>query len=132
MNFRATALKLAALLKTDSIVIGEQSALARAKVIDDFQANESDLVILTAAAGGEAISLHDLDGRHPRTSLISPVWNPVHLKQVLGRIYRAGGKSPVCQQILVLPGLEEQIYRRCISRLRNMGVLVGDIEGFEV
>ena len=50
--------------------------------------------------GGESISLHDIDGKHPRVSIISPSMSSIELVQVLGRIYRTGVKSPVLQKIV--------------------------------
>jgi hypothetical protein len=126
VNYRATALKLCEELKTESLIIGEQSAATRAKVIDDFQANDTNVVIVTASAGGEAISLHDLDGGHPRVSLLSPIWDPVKLRQVLGRIWRTGGRSLVTQRILTIPGIEERIYKKVMMRTTNMGIVSGD------
>jgi len=130
VNFRQTANTLAKELKCE-LIIGEQNAVARQKIIDDFQSNAINCLVLTTAAGSEAISLHDLHGGHPRVSLLSPIWNPVTLKQALGRIHRAGGQSLVTQKVLVSSGLEEKIYRRCLQRLRNMGALTGD-EGFNL
>jgi len=126
VNFRATALKLCEELKTTSLIIGMQGAATREKVINDFQDNTSDVVVVTAAAGGEAISLHDLEGTHPRVSLLSPIWSAIKLRQVLGRIWRTGGKSLVTQRILVLPGIEERIYEKVMMRTENMGVVSGD------
>jgi superfamily II DNA or RNA helicase len=128
--YRKTAEALAEELKAD-LVIGEQSAGEREAAIARFQNNESRVLVLTSMAGGEGISLHDLDGAHPRVSLISPIWDPVKLKQVLGRIHRAGGKSVVSQRILVTE-IEERIYRQCLRRLRNMGIMAGDSAGFNL
>lgn len=130
VTYRKTAEALAKELKC-LLVIGEQSDHDRQKAIGKFQDNQERALVLTSAAGGEAISLHDLQGGHPRVSLISPIWNPVQLKQVLGRIHRAGGKTAVTQKILVSKG-EEKIYRRCLRRLRNMGIMSGDIPGFQL
>jgi len=128
--YRQTAISLAEELDA-GLIIGEQSSQERQKLIDDFQANKTRKLVLTVSAGSEAISLHDLHGDHPRWSLLSPIWNPVILKQALGRIQRAGGKSVVNQRILVAGGMEERIYRRCLQRLQNMGALTGD-EGFNL
>ena len=51
-------------------------------------------------AGGVGVSLHDLHGGHPRMSIISPTWSGQDLKQVLGRIHRAGSKTPAIQKIV--------------------------------
>jgi len=126
VNYRATALKLCSELKTESLIIGMQGAATREKVIADFQANTTNVIVVTAAAGGEAISLHDLDGKHPRVSLLSPIWDPVKLRQVLGRIWRTGGKSLATQRILTIPGIEDRIYKKVMMRTEHMGIVSGD------
>jgi len=126
VNYRATALKLCEELHTDSLIIGMQGAATREKVIGDFQSNETNIVVVTAAAGGEAISLHDLNGDHLRVSLVSPVWCPIRLRQILGRIWRTGGKSLATQRILTIPGIEERIYKKVMMRTGYMGIVSGD------
>ena len=61
-------------------------------------------------AGGTGLSLHDVNGEHPRVSLISPSFSAIDLKQALGRIHRAGAKSPAVQKLSL-----RIIQLRCVS-----------------
>ena len=108
VNFSATLEYLCYHLKTLCIIRGGQSIEERQKNIDDFQANRSKLIIVMIQAGGIGVSLHDLHGKHPRMSIISPTWSGQDLKQVLGRIHRAGSKTPAIQKIVFVKDTEEE------------------------
>jgi len=108
VNFLATLEYLCFHMKTLCIIRGGQSIEERQKNIDDFQANRSKLIIVMIQAGGVGVSLHDLHGKHPRMSIISPTWSGQDLKQVLGRIHRANGKTPVIQKIVFVKDTEEE------------------------
>jgi hypothetical protein len=66
-----------------------------------FQSDEARVVVANIAAGGAGVSLHDVNGNHPRVSLISPSFSVVEYVQTLGRIYRNGMKTPALQKILI-------------------------------
>jgi len=83
-----------------SCVYGDQSLEERTNNINNFQENNTKLMICMIQAGSESISLHDTDGNHPRISLISPSFSGKELLQALGRIYRTGVKSRVEQKII--------------------------------
>src|SRR3990167_2120909 len=91
---------LAEQLKTKTLIHGEQSAKERDKNIDDFQSDRERIIIANIRAGGIGISLHDVNGNHPRVSLISPTQSATNLIQALGRIHRSGGKSKSLQRII--------------------------------
>jgi superfamily II DNA or RNA helicase len=108
VNFDATIKALLERLQqteaTVSIIRGGQSESEREDSISRFQSGESGTIICNMEAGGVGVSLHDTTGLKPRTALISPNFNAKSLVQVLGRIHRAGGKSPAIQRILVAEG----------------------------
>ncbi|ARF09237.1 DEAD/SNF2-like helicase [Catovirus CTV1] len=81
-------------------VDGSQTLQERQKNIDYFQTNKVKVILCTIQSGGQSINLHDLDGKHPRVSLICPSFSSTELIQTLGRIYRVGLKSPALQIIL--------------------------------
>lgn len=83
-----------------SFIDGSQSIEERINNINLFQNNSHRLIICMISAGSESISLHDLDGEHPRISLIFPSFSGKELLQSLGRIYRTGVKSIVEQKII--------------------------------
>jgi SNF2 family DNA or RNA helicase len=93
-------------------------------VIKNFQENKTPVLLVMIQAGGVGISLHDLHGT-PRTSLISPPYSTVELKQALGRIHRAGAKSKAVQRIIFAAGtIEESVCRKLKSKLRNLDALL--------
>jgi hypothetical protein len=89
---------------TITFINGTQTFTERAENIEAFQSNKSRLMIAQIRAGGVGISLHDIHGEHPRVALIVPTWSPIDLKQSLGRIYRAGSKTPAVQRIIYCKG----------------------------
>ena len=99
VNFRKTLLQLAKIFKTESIVHGGQTMAERDAVVDNFQKNRTNIILCTIGSGSLGLSLHDLYGV-PRVSLISPTFKSISLQQALGRIYRAGSKSPALQRII--------------------------------
>lgn len=124
VNYRETLNYLAKLCKTKYLILGGKTDIPREKVIDDFQANKTNLIIAMVDAGGASISLHDLDGGHPRLSLVCPTYNPVTLKQVLGRTYRAGGKStPVVKLVYAGRTIEEKVADSVNMKLSNISAL---------
>jgi len=99
VNFNKTIDLLAKNLKTKNVLNGETSNNIKEKLIDDFQTNQINLLICNIKSAGESISLHNKLGK-PIVSLISNQLSGIQLKQVLGRIYRAGLTSYVLQRII--------------------------------
>jgi superfamily II DNA or RNA helicase len=116
------------------VIKGGQSAKERQLHIDEFQANTRRIMLVNLAAGNAGISLHDLDGKFPRHSIVCPSFSAINLVQALGRIHRAEGKSPCLQKIVFAAGtIEERCCQRVQSKLDNLdmlndGDLVGDIK----
>lgn len=100
LNFRSSVKKVSRALKTTCIVEGLQDYEDREENIRKFQMNESKVIICNIATGGQSINLHDTYGDHPRISLISPSFSAIQFKQALGRIHRAGQKTPSIQLIV--------------------------------
>ena len=107
-----------------AIVRGDQTAEDRERNIAAFQADKARIIIANLKAGGVGVSLHDLNGRFPRTALICPGWSATDLKQALGRVWRSGGKSTSIQRILYAAGtVEETVAARIEEKLRNLSLL---------
>ena len=107
-----------------SIIRGDQTADERQRNIDAFQSDKTRVLIANLRAGGVGVSLHDLNGKFPRTALICPGWSPTDLKQALGRVHRAGGKSTSIQRILYAADtVEERVAERIQERLRTLAIL---------
>lgn len=123
VNFEDTLRIIANRLKTNSIISGGQDDGDRQRVIDDFQANRSRVVVCNIRAGGIGISLHDPTGKVPRLSLISPTFSASDLRQALGRVHRIGGARSI-QKILFAAGtVEERACEAVTSKLAHIDAL---------
>ena len=123
VNFVDTVLLLGKMLHTKCLCFGKQSAEQNNRNINLFQQNKSNIIILTIKYGGESISLHDILGK-PRASLISPIYSASTLKQILGRVWRVGSKSPVLQRIIYCADtLEEKICEKIQEKLQFLNKL---------
>lgn len=125
-NFNDTGDLLASHFKTDC-VIRAQDPETRQKNLDDFQSNRKQLIICNIMAGGVGVSLHDVEGNHPRATLLFPTYNAVDFKQALGRAHRSGGKSPVIQRLIYAAGtIEERVCARVQKKLNNIDLINDD------
>ena len=108
----------------NSIVIDGRNVKNRDADIERFQQNEIHLAICNIQAGGQAISLHDINGRR-RVSLLSPTWSAKDFKQALGRIHRAGGKSPALQKVLYAgdSAVEYNVCESLVSKIQAIDCL---------
>ena len=131
VNFRDT---LEALLRRlagsheISVIDGSQNEVARDKEVRRFQKDESRVCLAMTQAGGTGLSLHDVNGEHPRVSLISPSFSAIDLKQALGRIHRAGAKSPAVQKIIFADNTVEMRVCRLVRKKLNNIDLINDDE----
>lgn len=64
----------------------------RPETVEKFQRPNTDyrVLVLTTASGGVALSLHDTDGRFPRTMLVVPDYGLIKNVQAAGRVVRTG------------------------------------------
>ena len=111
-------------------IVGGQSDKARQKDVDDFQSDTKRVMIINIAAGGVGVSLHDLNGKFPRHTIISPTWSAINMLQALGRAHRANGKTPVIQKIMFAANtIETDICKRVKHKFQNMEALNdGDLD----
>lgn len=124
VNFTDVREALMDRLKTRCAIFGGQNPAHRQACIDEFQADKSRVIIANIDAGGVGVSLHDVNGDHPRTSIILPTNKVVSLTQALGRVHRAGGKSRSRQIIFFAAGtVEEEICAVTRTRMSNIATL---------
>jgi superfamily II DNA or RNA helicase len=126
VNFRDTLVQLTEALARHSprTIYGGQAGDERDAAIAAFQADSSRVMVAMIQAGGVGVSLHDLNGKHPRVSLISPTFNAVQLKQALGRIHRAGGRTKCVQRLVFAAGtVEEKACKAVRKKLNNIARL---------
>jgi superfamily II DNA or RNA helicase len=126
VNFRETLTALARLLKTRSLIFGNQEkyGMDREEVKNDFQSGRTDLIVSTIGAGGQSIDLHDVSGKRPRLSLVCPTYDPIRLEQVFGRTHRSGSKSiPIIKLVYASGTIEEKVALNVNSKLNNIHAL---------
>jgi len=125
VSFRETMEFLMKELKTECVICGGQDELIRRGCIDSFQNDKSRVIIGITQACREGLNLHDINGNYPRVALIFPQPSPYDLRQVLGRVHRAGGKSKSIQYIVYSAGvtLEEDTCNKLDGKLKRMDLL---------
>lgn len=104
-------------------VAGEREQSAREKAILDFQSNQNHIALVTAAAGGSGLGLHDVHHARPRRAFITPSYKSDEVRQVLGRIWRSGGTKAIQTFVLAAGTVEEKVYEAIVKKLRNMDAL---------
>jgi superfamily II DNA or RNA helicase len=111
-------------------ILGEQSAEGRERSIQEFQHGDRRIILVMIQAGGVAISLHDEVGDRPRVALICPTYSAVEMKQALGRVHRASGKSKCLQRIIFAAGtVEEEACKAVRRKLANLDLINdGDLQ----
>ncbi len=116
LNFVESKLQLAQLLLDSGIVTpadidyidGTNTAISRNTICKKFQNDELKVLVCNSASGGTSLSLHDINGKYPRSSIISPTHSAILLLQMLGRIDREGAKTDTLQQIIYVRSEEDQ------------------------
>jgi hypothetical protein len=132
VNFRATLDELCSRMSPwlgsgkISVIQGDQTNDQRAEAIEAFQENTTKVCICITAAGGTGLSLHDEHGDHPRVALISPSFSAIELRQVLGRVHRAGGRTLSVQNIVFANGTVESSVCDAVRKKLNNLDLVND------
>lgn len=125
VSFRETMEFLIKELNTKCVICGGQSELERRGNIDSFQRDQSRVIIGITSASREGLNLHDINGNYPRVALIFPQPSAYDLKQVLGRVHRAGGKTKSIQYIVYAAGIhiEEKTCNSLDEKLKRMDLL---------
>jgi superfamily II DNA or RNA helicase len=124
VNFTETLIALEKNLKNSVTIHGQQSGEERQASVDAFQADKARVIICNVQAGGVGLSLHDLNGKHPRIAFLCPTYGAINLKQALGRVHRAGGLSKSLQRLVYAKGtIEEEICVSVSRKLDNISAL---------
>ena len=121
VNYRQTMEELAKRFKTGCLIYGGQNPKQRQQNIDDFQDDKEPVLISISAAGGIAISLHDLHGNFPRGGVVSLNYSGVIMEQLFGRLPRAGAKSKSLYRIPLIAGTrQEKIHAAVAGKLNQI------------
>jgi superfamily II DNA or RNA helicase len=132
VNFTETLKFMETELKTTCTIRGGQNDITRRGNIDSFQNDKSRVIIGIIQACREGLNLQDLNGNFPRVALIMPTYSVFDLKQVLGRVHRAGGKSKSIQYLIYAAGvdIEESVCSSLDAKLKRMDTLMdGEVDG---
>lgn len=134
VNYTDSLEKLLHELKGSVGIYGGQNLKERDKNIEDFQNDKVRIIVANIKAGGVGVSLHDINGKHPRVALISPTTSATNLIQVLGRVHRSGGKTKSLQRIIFAANTpEEKISKMLFRKLANISLLNdGELESYYI
>ena len=105
-------------------IVGGQTDKARQDDIDAFNGDKKRIMLVNLAAGNSGVNLHDLNGKHPRHSLLVPSFSAIALLQALGRIARQGGLTMCTQKIVFSANtIEERACEKVQGRLDCLATL---------
>jgi len=124
VNFTETVNALSKRLDTKCIFDGKIADNVRQANVDDFQIDKQRVIIVNIASGGAGLSLHDLNGQHPRLAIISPSYSAVLMRQATGRVWRDDAKTKSIQKIVFVAGtVEEDVCENVQQKLTNLDLL---------
>ena len=104
-------------------IYGGQNESERQRGIDEFQANQTHVMVGMAAACSVALSLHDEHHERPRVSWISPGYSASEFSQGLGRIRRVGGTSVTQFIDIAADSVEEKVGMAIERKMNNLSAL---------
>lgn len=134
VNFDATIEALSKLLDTKCIIRGHREGEVhthRWACQNEFASNRQRVIIVNTLAGGAGLSLHDPVGKVSRTSIISPPWSAIALKQVLLRTQRLNGGFSTQKLVFAHGTIEEKVMHRVRLKLNCLDTLMdGDLDVF--
>lgn len=124
VNFTETINAISQRLNTKCIFDGKTADKIRQQNVDDFQADKERVILVNIQSGGAGLSLHDINGKYPRLSLISPSYSAVCMRQSTGRVWRENSKSKSIQKIVFVAGtVEEEVCKNVQAKLDNLDIL---------
>lgn len=124
VNFTETLNALAARLNITCVYDGKTADKVRDRNVELFQEDKERVIIVNVQSGGAGLSLHDLNGKFPRMSIISPTYSAIFIRQTLGRIWRDDAKTKSVQKIVCVANtVEENVNRNLQRKLNNLDLL---------
>ena len=106
-------------------IYGEQTNKQKLADIAGFQADRKRFSVMNLAAGGQSISMHDLNGNFPRASLINPSFSAINVLQSMGRHDRAYALTDCYTRFIYSAkcSVEENVCRRFQFKKDNIELL---------
>jgi superfamily II DNA or RNA helicase len=126
VNFQQSVDEIAKRLRTVNTITGSDTMEHRMRLIDRFNADDEDIVVLNIKAGGLGIDLHGTSQGKHRMVLISPTYSGIDLKQALGRCHRAGGAKSIQKIVWAAGTLEERVCDKVRERLQRVSIFNDD------
>jgi SNF2 family DNA or RNA helicase len=126
LNFQDSVTAVSKKLRTTNTITGEDNMEHRQRLIDRFNADDEDIVVMNIKAGGLGIDLQGTVKGKPRLVLISPTYSGIDLKQALGRCHRAGGAHSVQKIVWAADTLEESVCEKVRARMQRVSVFNDD------
>lgn len=124
LNFTETIRAISKRLNTDCIFDGKVGDIVRQQNVDDFQNGKQRVILVNIQSGGAGLSLHDIHGKNPRLTLLSPSYSAVLMRQATGRVWRDSSKSKSVQKIVFVAGtVEETVCENVQEKLKNLDLL---------
>lgn len=107
-----------------AFIRGGQTASERVTNINNFQTNQTHVILVMTQAGGTGVSLHDLHGR-PRSSILCPGSSASQFLQAIDRIHRAAALSAATVYVALASGVpvERRIRDRMEAKINNLSAL---------
>lgn len=123
VNYRQTMDEILSRTKQEACIRGGQWPSERQHWLDRFQNNDVHSIVVNIAAGGVSVSLHDLKGRS-RLGVCGVSPSAIKMRQVFGRLARAGGLSPARYRLILVANTpEERLHKRLSSKLNCLDAL---------
>jgi superfamily II DNA or RNA helicase len=130
LNFQDSVNAVARKLRTTNTItgedVGDKGARYRQRLIDRFNADDEDIVVMNIKAGGVGISLHGTPTGKPRLVLVSPTFSGIDLKQALGRCHRAGGAHSIQKIVWAADTIEERACDKVRARIERVSIFNDD------
>lgn len=131
VNFKRTieeiGLRIPHAIRGLGVISGDYTAAQNDATATKFREDKIRVVLCQIDSGGVGISLHDVNGKYPRYSILSPGQSATNLRQATGRVQREGGKSKSIQRI-VLPNhpVGRKVHANLQARLNNLDALIDE------
>jgi superfamily II DNA or RNA helicase len=109
-----------------NLITGATDTLVRQELIDSFNEDKTDFLLMNIKAGGLGISLHGTTTSRTRLVIISPTFSGIDLKQALGRCHRAGGAHSIQKIVWAAGTVEEKACEKVRARLQRVSIFNDD------
>lgn len=122
LNFSDTITAFARRWRTLNIFEGDTPDDQRQSLIERFNSDEEDKLVMNIKAGGIGIGLHGSSDGRTRLALLSPTFSGIDIKQAVGRFPRAGGAPSIVKIVWAAGTVEERACDKVRARLQRVSI----------